>query len=222
LPERFPLNVVLLGPPGAGKGTHAFDLSRGFRVPHISTGDIFREEMRAQTELGKLAQSYIDDGHLVPDDVVVRIAARRLKRPDARRGFILDGFPRTIPQAEKLDEILRETGKKIDTVVYLETPPEASVQRLSGRRVCRKCGANYHLLNIPPRQAGICDRCGGELYQREDDRPEAIRERFKEYQAKTEGLINYYRDRDLLTTVDAGVPRAQTLAELEALFRRLG
>lgn len=216
------MNVVLLGPPGAGKGTHAAELSREFKVPHISTGDIFREEMKAQTELGKLAQSYIDDGHLVPDDVVVKIVAERLKRPDARRGFILDGFPRTIPQAEKFEEMLSASGRNLDAVIYLETPTEASIQRLSGRRVCRKCGANFHTVNIPPRKEGICDRCGGELYQRDDDRPEAIRERFKEYQAKTAGLIAFYRERKLLKTVDAGIPRAQTLAALQELFRRLG
>jgi adenylate kinase len=216
------MNVVLLGPPGAGKGTHATELSREFKVPHISTGDIFREEMKAKTELGKLAQSYIDDGHLVPDDVVVKIVAERLRRPDARRGFILDGFPRTIPQAEKFEEMLSAAGRKLDAVLYLETPPEASIQRLSGRRVCRECGATYHTVNIPPRKEGICDRCGGELYQREDDRPESIRERFKEYQAKTEGLIAFYRERKQLTTVDAGVSRAQTLAALQSIFRRLG
>jgi len=211
-----------LGPPGAGKGTHAADLTREFQVPHISTGDIFREEMKAKTELGKLAQSYIDDGHLVPDDVVVKIVAERLKRPDARRGFILDGFPRTIPQAGKFEEMLFAAGQKLDSVIYLETPPEASIQRLGGRRVCRTCGATFHVANIPPRKEGVCDRCGGELYQREDDRPEAIRERFKEYQAKTAGLIEFYRERKLLRTVDAGVPRAQTLAELQGIFRCLG
>ena len=216
------MNVVLLGPPGAGKGTHAAVLAREFHIPHISTGDIFREEMKAGTKLGKLAQSYIDDGHLVPDEVVVKIVAERLKRPDARKGFILDGFPRTIPQAVQFAEMLAAAGRKLDAVIYLETPPEASIQRLSGRRVCRKCGANFHVVNIPPRKEGVCDRCGGELYQRDDDRPEAIRERFKEYQAKTEGLVAFYRDQGMLTTVDAGVPRERTLAELQSLFRRLG
>lgn len=216
------MNVVFLGPPGAGKGTHAADLAREFSIPHISTGEIFREEMKARTELGKLAQGFIADGHLVPDDVVIGIIRNRLKKEDARNGFILDGFPRTTPQAEKMDEILGELGMKLDAVIYLEASEEVIVQRLGGRRVCKKCGKNYHIVNISPRKVGICDRCGAELYQRKDDLPEAIHERLLVYEEKTAGLVNYYRDRGVLTEVDAGVAREETYARLRELFSQLG
>ena len=216
------MNVVFLGPPGAGKGTHAVDLAREFSIPHISTGEIFREEIKARTELGKLAQSFIDDGHLVPDDVVIGIIRNRLKKEDARNGFILDGFPRTTPQAEKMDEILGELGMKLDAVICLEAGEEVIVQRLGGRRVCKKCGKNYHIVNIPPRKEGICDRCGVELYRRKDDLPEAIHERLLVYQEKTAGLVNYYRDRGLLKEVDAGIAREETYARLREIFSQLG
>ncbi len=216
------MNVVFLGPPGAGKGTQAVDLAREFSIPHISTGEILREEIKARTELGKLAQSLINDGHLVPDDVMIGVIRNRLKKEDARNGFILDGFPRTTPQAEKMDEILGELGMKLDAVIYLEAPEEVIVQRLGGRRVCKKCGKNYHIVNIPPQKEGICDQCGVELYQRKDDQPEAIHERLLVYQEKTAGLVNYYRDRGMLTEVDAGVAREETYARLREIFSQLG
>ncbi len=215
------LNIVFLGPPGAGKGTQAVKLSREFEIPHISTGDIFREEMKAESELGKLARSYIDDGNLVPDEVVIRIIQNRLRKDDTRRGYILDGFPRTTPQAESLGEMLREMGTGLSAVIYLEAGEELIIPRLSGRRVCRQCGAIYHLVNMPPAREGICDKCGGELYQREDDRPEAIRRRLEQYERKTAGLINYYQAEGLLRKVDAGIEKEKTCARLRDILNEL-
>jgi adenylate kinase len=215
------VNIILLGPPGAGKGTQASDLAREFGIPHISTGDILRDEIKARTELGSLAQRYIDDGNLVPDEVMVDIIRQRLRKDDVRKGFILDGFPRTIPQAEQLEDILKKLGRELDAVIYLEAPGEVIVQRLSGRRVCRKCNKNYHVVNMPPAREGICDVCGGELYQRKDDRPEAIRKRFEEYRKKTAGLIEYYQDRQLLIEVDGGIAREETYAELTKILNEL-
>ena len=212
------INIVFLGPPGAGKGTQAVELSREFNLPHISTGDIFREEMKAETELGKLAQSFIDDGNLVPDEVVIKIIQHRLREDDARQGYILDGFPRTIPQAEQLEEMLREMGTGLSAAIYLEAGEGVIIQRLSGRRVCRKCGAIYHLVNMPPSREGICDQCGGELYQRKDDRPEAIRQRLEQYDQKTSGLIKYYQKKGLLKKVDAGIEKEKTYAVLREIL----
>lgn len=215
------MRTVLLGPPGAGKGTHAVDLSREFGIPHISTGDIFREEMKAETELGKLARSYIDGGNLVPDDVTIDIVRGRLKKDDAADGFILDGFPRTIPQAEKLDALLAETGLAIDAAIYLFAPEDVIIQRLSGRRVCKKCAAVFHVVNIPPEKPGVCDRCGGELYRREDDAPEAIRQRMRQYESKTAGLIDYYDAVGRLVRVDAGIAREDTYRLLKRVLADL-
>ncbi len=215
------MRVTLLGPPGAGKGTHAVDLSREFGVPHISTGDIFREEMKSETELGKLARSYIDEGNLVPDDVTVDIVRGRLGKEDASAGFILDGFPRTIPQAEQLDGLLSGLGTALDTAIYLFAPEEVIIQRLSGRRVCRNCGAVFHVVNIPPRREGVCDRCGGELYRREDDAPEAIRQRMRQYESKTAGLVGYYESGGRLVRVDAGIARQETYRLLREIMAGL-
>lgn len=215
------LNIVFLGPPGAGKGTQAVELSREFDIPHISTGDIFREEMKAETELGKLARSYIDDGNLVPDEVVIRIIQHRLQKDDTRHGYILDGFPRTIPQAEELGEMLRKLETGLSAAIYLEAGPEVIIQRLSGRRVCRKCGTIYHLINMPPSRPGICDKCGGELYQRPDDRPEAIRQRLEQYERKTAGLIKYYQAEGLLKKVDAGIEKEKTYVRLRDILNEL-
>ncbi len=215
------MKIVFLGPPGAGKGTQAVDLALEFGIAHISTGDMLRAEIKAGTELGKLAQSYIDAGNLVPDEVAVDIIRHRLKKDDAKNGYILDGFPRTVPQAEMLEEMLKDMGTALDRAIYLEASEEVIIERLSGRRICRECGKIYHTTNMPSRSPGICDLCGGETYQRPDDQPDAIRQRLQVYQEKTADLIQWYADRDLLTTVAADIAREDTYKELSELFEQL-
>ncbi len=214
------MNIVFLGPPGAGKGTQAVDLSRQFGIPHISTGDMLREAIKTGTELGRLARSYIDDGNLVPDQVAVDIIKERLRKEDARAGYILDGFPRTIPQAEMLEELLQEMGTALDRAIYLEASEKVIVERLSGRWICRECGKVFHIVNMPPRADGICDACGGELYQRPDDQPAAIRQRLQVYREKTADLIRWYADRGLLLRVPADIAREETYKKLQEIFSR--
>ncbi|MEM1543078.1 MAG: adenylate kinase [Candidatus Bathyarchaeia archaeon] len=190
------LRIVILGPPGSGKGTYASRLTNILGIPHISTGDMVREEIRAQTEIGRKIREYSDRGELVPDEIIIGLLIERLKKPDAQKGFILDGFPRTIGQAEALEEIT-----SIDVVINLNVPDEIIIQRLSNRLTCRRCGAIYNRLTLKPKVDEICDICGGELYQREDDKPEVISERLKVYRRSTEPLIDYYRKRGLLKDV---------------------
>lgn len=199
------MRLILFGPPGAGKGTQAQLLSSRLGVPQIATGDILREAVREGTELGRLAKQYMDRGELVPDDVVIGIVEERLRRPDCARGFILDGFPRTIKQAEALDEILARMGVKLDAVINLEVDEEEVVRRLANRRTCRSCGAVYHLIFNPPRREGVCDRCGGPLYQRDDDREETVRNRLKVYREQTQPLLRYYEERGLLRNVNGNL-----------------
>lgn len=212
------MNTVFLGPPGVGKGTQASELSGEFSIPHISTGDILREEIKAGTELGRLARSFIDDGNLVPDRVAVDIIRNRLRRPDAQNGYILDGFPRTVPQAEMFEQLLKEMGSRLDLVVYLESAEDVLVRRLSGRRVCRDCGKIFHLVNMPPKVEGVCDACGGELYRRPDDEPEAVRNRLRVYREKTADLIRWYEEKGLLTRVPGDIPRRETYGMLREIF----
>ncbi len=201
------MRLVLLGAPGAGKGTLAKQLSGALGAVHISTGDIFREEVANGTELGKQAKSYMDRGELVPDAVVIGMVRSRLTRPDVAGGFILDGFPRTAPQAEALDTVLTEAGTPLSTVLDIDVPEEAVVRRLSGRRVCRACGAIYHVDNMPTKQEGVCDKCGGEVYQRDDDQAEAIRRRLRVYAEATAPLTAYYQAKGILESVDGtGTP----------------
>ena len=199
---RAGLRLVLLGAPGAGKGTQAKLLQEEFEACQISTGDILREAIAAKTPLGDQASGYIKRGALVPDDVIVGLVAERLKAKDCENGFLLDGFPRTIGQAESLSKILRDRGLALDGVVAIEVPEKLLVERLSGRRTCKACGALYHIAFDPPKAAAICDRCGGELFQREDDREETIAARLKVYENQTAPLVNFYRERGLLKTVD--------------------
>jgi len=198
--------IVLLGPPGAGKGTQAVALAQRLGVPHVSTGDLFRENRRLKTPLGELATSYMDQGLLVPDEVTVAMVKERLERPDAANGAVFDGFPRTRDQAEALDKLLAERGKKVDRAILIRVSPEEVVRRISSRRTCRDCGAVYSTISQPPKVEGKCDRCGGELYQRSDEEPETVRRRMEVYARETEPLIAYYREKGLLAEVDGEQP----------------
>lgn len=196
------MNLVLLGPPGAGKGTQAERLGEEFKLPHVASGDLFRENLKNETELGLLANRYIAKGELVPDDVTIAMIRDRLERPDCENGVILDGFPRTLAQADGLKEILAGMGRTLDGVLYIAVPDEKLVCRLSGRRICRRCQTPYHILFNPPQKHGVCDTCGGELYQRDDDKPETVRARLKVYHQQTSPLIDFYRQSGILMEVD--------------------
>lgn len=184
------MRFIIFGPPGAGKGTYASRLGRGLKIAVISTGDIFRDEVKRNTDLGRKVAEFLNRGELVPDKTVTDVLAKRIRKPNSKHGFILDGYPRTIEQAKALDTIA-----KIDAVILLIVPEWIIVERLSNRRVCKKCGAIYNLKYLKPKQLGICDNCGGELFQREDDKPEVIRERLRVYEAQTQPLIEYYKDK---------------------------
>lgn len=194
--------LILLGPPGAGKGTQAALVSQGAGVAHVATGDLFRENIRNQTELGMQAKAFVDKGALVPDDLTVRMLLDRLDRPDTRKGALLDGFPRTVEQARALDEALKQRGQAVDKVLYINVGEEEVVRRLAGRWTCRQCGAVYHQAFSPPKQAGKCDQCGGELYQRDDDKPETVRNRLSVFNQQTAPLIDYYKDQGKLLEVN--------------------
>ena len=196
------LRAVLLGPPGAGKGTQAVRLVEKYEIPHISTGDICRKNIKEGTELGKKAQENMNAGALVPDELVVDLVKDRLQQDDCKNGFLLDGFPRTIFQAEKLDEFLSESNLKMDIVINLKVEKEALIKRLTGRRVCKDCGASYHIVNIPPKKEGVCDICGGELIQRKDDNIETVENRINVYEEQTAPLIGYYKEAGSLVDFD--------------------
>ena len=194
--------IVLLGPPGAGKGTQAAVLSKALELAHVSSGDIFRENLKAQTELGKLAQTFTGRGELVPDDVTIAMIEERLSRPDCAQGALLDGFPRTPAQAQALADMLAKTGGKVDAVPYIAVPAEELIQRLSGRWTCRAEGHVYHQVFNPPQKAGVCDVDGSELYQRDDDKSETVERRIRVYMEQTAPLIAFYREKGLLMDVD--------------------
>ena len=196
------MRIVLLGPPGAGKGTQAKLLGEKFAACQISTGDILRKAVAEKTPIGREAAQYIDRGALVPDDVIVKLVAERLKDEDCKTGFILDGFPRTIAQAESLDAILKEMRLSLNRVLSVQVPRAVIIERLAGRRSCKSCGALSHTVFNPPRKAGVCDHCGGELYQRHDDEEDTVANRLKVYEKQTAPLVDYYRDRNLLREVD--------------------
>ena len=207
------LNIILMGPPGAGKGTQAKVLTAKYSVPHISTGDMFREAIKEGTPLGKLAASYINDGHLVPDDVTIGLVKERLSKDDCANGYLLDGFPRTIPQAEALDKLTKEIGREITYVINIDTPKEELISRICGRRVCKKCGAPYHIVNVKPKVDGVCDICGGELIQRPDDNEEALNTRLEAYTKQTKPLLDYYEKAGLLKTF-SGKRKEELTAQL--------
>jgi adenylate kinase len=206
------MRAILLGPPGCGKGTQAKILIDMYGVPQIATGDILREALKKGTPLGVQAQSYMDKGQLVPDDLVIQIIEERLKQSDCGSGFILDGFPRTIAQAEALDKTLTGMGLTLEYVFNIEVGDEELVKRLTGRRICKACGMSYHLVFNPPREDGRCDACQGELYQRDDDKEDTIRNRLKVYQAQTAPLIDFYQEKNILSSID-GVGTIEQITE---------
>lgn len=208
------MRLIILGAPGAGKGTQAEFLSQKFEIPHISTGDILRENVKSQTELGKKAKEYMDKGLLVPDELVIEIVRDRLIKDDCKNGFLLDGFPRTIAQAEALENVLSQLGQKIDKVLNIEVPDEKILERMSGRRICKSCGASFHMIYRPPKVEGVCDVCGGELYQRDDDKEETVKKRLEVYHAQTQPLIDYYKQKGLLVTAIGQEEIADTKKEV--------
>ena len=212
------MNIIMLGAPGAGKGTIASQMHERYKLPHISTGDIFRENIKLGTELGKKVKSYIDNGELVPDDVTTDLIVDRLSKDDCKEGFILDGFPRTNNQAIGLDEAFNKTNRKINLVLLVEADDKKVAERLSGRRVCEKCGATYHIANMPTKVDGICDKCGGNVIQRKDDSEEVILERLKTYHEVTKPLIDYYKDKNILKAVpgfvDSQEERLKTIDQM--------
>lgn len=201
------MNMVFLGPPGAGKGTQAETVSRESGLLHISTGNLLRQAVRDGTSTGLKAKEYMDKGLLVPDDVVINIIAEEISSTDHRYGFVLDGFPRTLAQAKALDDTLKNMEERLDVVFYFAVSDETVIRRLSGRRTCKTCSANYHVEYVPPKKDGVCDKCGGELYQRADDKPETVTERLRVYKEQTEDLIDYYKQNDVLKEIkgDEGV-----------------
>ena len=208
------LRTILLGPPGAGKGTQAAKIVEKYLISYISTGDIFRENIKKGTELGKKAQEYMNRGELVPDDLVIEIATTRLLEDDCKNGFLLDGFPRTVYQAEKLDEFLQSHDSKIDNVIDIAVGKDELIERLTGRRVCKSCGASFHVVNIPPKQEGICDYCGGELIQRADDNLETVTNRIDVYEDQTMPLIDYYEKAGTLTHIDGSTGLDNVFADI--------
>lgn len=204
------LNIVIMGPPGAGKGTQAKQIINAYNIPHISTGDMFRDAMQAGTPLGLLAKKYINDGHLVPDDVTIGIVKERLSKDDCAKGYLLDGFPRTIPQAEALDKLAKEINREIGIVINIDTPKEELVRRITGRLVCKSCGAPYHKDSRKPKVEGKCDICGGELIQRPDDNKEALEVRLVHYDNQTKPILEYYQAKGLLHTLN-GMDGADSL-----------
>ncbi|MEV8032755.1 adenylate kinase [Streptomyces sp. NPDC002742] len=215
------MRIVLVGPPGAGKGTQAAFLAKNLGIPHISTGDLFRANISRQTELGKLAKSYMDKGELVPDEVTIAMAKDRMEQPDAEHGFLLDGFPRNVSQAEALDEMLSTEGMKLDAVLDLEVPEDEVVRRIAGRRICRNDSSHvFHVSYKTPKREGVCDVCGGELYQRDDDSEDTVRTRLEVYHTQTEPIIDYYKAQGLVVTIPAlGKVEEVTARAMEALSR---
>lgn len=204
----------MLGAPGAGKGTQAKMIAEKYQIPHVSTGDIFRANIKNGTDLGMEAKKYMDQGLLVPDELTVKILLDRVAGEDCMNGYVLDGFPRTIPQAEILDEALKKLGEKIDFAIDVHVPDENIVKRMSGRRACLKCGATYHIEHVPPKADGICDTCGSELVLRDDDKPETVQNRLKVYHDQTQPLIDFYHAKGVLKTVDGTVDMQEVFSAI--------
>ena len=208
------MKIIMLGAPGAGKGTQAKQIADKYSIPHISTGDIFRANLKAGTELGKKAKEYMDQGLLVPDELTCDLVMDRIGQDDCKNGFVLDGFPRTIPQAEALDAALAKINEKMDYAIDVDVPDENIVNRMSGRRACLNCGATYHIVSIPTKVEGICDRCGEKVVLRDDDQPETVKKRLNVYHEQTQPLIDYYKKQDILRTVDGTQPMEQVFGAI--------
>ena len=212
------MRMVLLGPPGAGKGTQAVMLAEKKGFLHLSTGDILRENVKRGTDIGKKAKAFMEKGELVPDDIVIEMMLDTIKNAKAKKDFILDGFPRTVYQAKKLDAELHKLKLAIDMVVYFKTSIETVILRLTGRRLCSKCGANYHIVNMPPKKQGVCDKCGSELYQRKDDNEETIKKRLEVYNSQTKELIDYYKAQGILEEVSGNLEAGVVYSELTEIL----
>ena len=208
------MKIIMLGAPGAGKGTQAKQIAGKYSIPHISTGDIFRANIKQGTELGKKAKTYMDQGLLVPDELTCDLVMDRIQQEDCKNGFVLDGFPRTIPQAEALDAALTKIGQKMDFAIDVDVPDENIINRMSGRRACLNCGATYHIVSIPPKKEGVCDTCGNELVLRDDDKPETVKKRLDVYHAQTQPLIEYYSKQGILKSVDGTQPMEDVFAAI--------
>ncbi len=219
--DNKPKYVILLGPPASGKGTQAARIRETLGIPHVASGDLFRENLKNATPLGMEAKAYMDRGELVPDDITIRMVMERLSRPDCAVGALLDGFPRTIPQAEALQKALAEKGLSINLVVNIVVPDDVLVERVTGRRLCRTCGASYHIKFNPPKVEGVCDLDGGELYQRDDDRVETVRKRLEVYWKQTSPLIDYYRAQGVLVDIDGNRPIPEVEAALMAALAQV-
>ena len=212
------MKIIMLGAPGAGKGTQAKMIAEKYGIPHISTGDIFRYNIKNGTELGKEAKKYMDQGLLVPDELTVKILLDRVAKDDCKNGYVLDGFPRTIPQAEVLEEALTKLGDRIDYAINVEVPDENIVKRMGGRRACVNCGATYHIEHVPPKKEGICDNCGSELILRDDDKPETVKNRRSVYHKQTQPLIDFYNGKGVLRTVDGTVDMKDVFNAIVAIL----
>ena len=212
------MKIIMLGAPGAGKGTQAKQIADKYTIPHISTGDIFRANIKNGTELGKEAKKYMDQGLLVPDELTVKILLDRVANDDCKNGYVLDGFPRTIPQAEALTAALEKINQKMDFAIDVDVPDENIVNRMSGRRACLSCGATYHIVSIPTKVEGICDRCGSEVVLRDDDAPETVQKRLTVYHDQTQPLIEYYSNQNILKTVDGTQPMEKVFADIVAIL----
>ena len=208
------MKIIMLGAPGAGKGTQAKQIAEKYTIPHISTGDIFRANIKQGTELGKKAKSYMDAGGLVPDELVCDLVVDRIGQDDCKNGFVLDGFPRTIPQAEALTDALKKIGQSMDFAIDVDVPDENIIDRMSGRRACLNCGATYHIVNIPPKKEGVCDKCGEEIVLRDDDKPETVKKRLDVYHEQTQPLIDYYKKEGILKSVDGTQDMSKVFSDI--------
>ncbi len=218
--KDFVMKIIILGAPGAGKGTQAQMIADQYHIPHVSTGDIFRANIKNGTELGMEAKKYMDQGLLVPDELTVKILLDRVAEEDCKEGYLLDGFPRTIPQAEVLDKALTELGDAIDYAINVDVPDENIVKRMSGRRACLSCGSTYHMEHIPPKKEGVCDKCGNELVLRDDDKPETVLNRLEVYHKQTQPLIQFYEEKGVLRTVDGTKPMKEVFDSIVEILEK--